>query len=100
MRCFVIGLLLLSCLFPAFETQAASGSIIKVLPEFMDEHGKTSVSPSLYDRDAYQAELRRHPLKRSGVRYYIQWKARAPKTDELKLRVELRGVAQGNLPKE
>ncbi|EEF61530.1 hypothetical protein [Pedosphaera parvula] len=100
MRCFVTGLLFSCCLLLAPAIQAASGSIIKVLPQFLDEHGKASLSPSLYDRDAYQADLRRHPLRRSGVRYNIQWKARVPKSDQLKLRVELRGVAQGKLPKE
>jgi hypothetical protein len=98
MRCFVTCLLF--CLLLAPSTQAASGSIIKVLPQFMDKDGKTSVSPSLYDRDAYQAELRRHPIKRSGMRFQVQWKARVPKSDQLKLRVDLRGVAEGNLPKE
>ena len=47
------------------------------------------VSPSLYERDAYQAWLRKSPKERSGLRFDIHWKARG--MNDLKLRVELRG---------
>ena len=68
----------------------ASDSIIKVLPQFLDQKGRTSVSPSLYDRDAYQARLRRNPEQRQGMRFAVNWKADSNK--ELKLRLELRGA--------
>lgn len=68
---------------------AASGKIIKVLPHVMDLEGRHSVSPSLYDRDAYQAHLRRHPDQCSGLRFDIQWKAGETRGTQLILRVEL-----------
>jgi len=57
------------------------------------------VSPSLYDRDAYQARLRRNPKQRSGMIFDIQWKSSIPRAEELKLRVELRGEAFGAPPR-
>lgn len=80
---------------------AASGKVIKVLPHFLDLKGRHTLSPSLYDRDAYQAELRKHPEKRSGVRFDVQWRGRsAIKNEAATLRVELRGTAKGDLPTE
>jgi hypothetical protein len=81
-------------------TQAATGRVIKVLPLFTDLQGRIAISPSLYDRDAYQVILRDHPEQRSGIRYDVQWKTKGPVWSQLKLRAQLRGVAQGNLPKE
>lgn len=81
-------------------SQAASGRVVKVLPHFLDLEGRHSVSPSLYDRDAYQAELRAHPEKRSGIRFDILWRARGEPKQKAKLRVELRGSAKGNVPSE
>ena len=72
---------------------AASAKIIKVLPQFLDLEGRHSISPSLYDRDAYQAQLRRNPKQRSALRFDIQWRSR--ETTPLKLRVEVRG-GKGN----
>jgi hypothetical protein len=80
--------------------QAATGRVIKVLPHFLDLEGHNAISPSLYDRDAYQFFLREHPEKRSAIRFDVQWKAKGPFSDSVKLRVELRGTAQGNLPKQ
>jgi len=81
-------------------TFAASGRVVKVLPHYLDLEGRHSVSPSLYDRDAYQAELRKHPDKRSGIRFDILWRARGATKEKATLRVELRGTARGNLPTE
>jgi hypothetical protein len=71
---------------------ASEGHILKVLPQYLDKKGLTALTPSLYDRDAYQAELRKHPEMRSGFRFAIQWKARTPETKPLTLRVELFGT--------
>lgn len=71
------------------ELRAASTKVIKVLPLYLDRQGRHALSPSLFDRDAYQAQLRHHPEERSGLRVEVQWKAR--QTTPLKLRVELRG---------
>jgi hypothetical protein len=83
----------------ALSAGAATGRVIKVLPHFLDEQGRNSISPSLYDRDAYQLHLRNHPEKRSGLRFDVQWKARGAAWAPLKVRVELRGISQGDLPK-
>lgn len=77
---------------------AATGKVVKVLPHFLDHQGRHSLSPSLYDRDAYQAQLRRNPEKRSALRFDVQWRAQNVKSG-LKLKVELRGTAKGDLPR-
>jgi hypothetical protein len=91
---------LLLLLVMACPALASSGRVIKVLPEFLDREGKTSLSPSLYERDAYQAQLRLHPERRSGLRFYVQWKTKGALWQPLKLRLELRGRAEGNLPQQ
>jgi hypothetical protein len=92
-------LTILSCLLAtSLPAVAATGRVIKVLPHFLDDQGRRARSPSLYDRDAYQAYLRNHPDKRSGVTFDIQWKTRGGAFSPLKLRVELIGAAQGDLP--
>lgn len=70
--------------------QAAEGKIIKVLPHLLDAQGRTTLSPSLYERDAYQAHLRKHPELCSALRFDIQWKQRGSSPDKLKLKLELR----------
>jgi hypothetical protein len=80
-------------------SSAGSGRVYKVLPQLLDQKGQSSQTPSLYDRDAYQAYLRKNPEKISGMRFAIQWKASGA-SDQLKLRVEMRGTAKGDLPKE
>ncbi len=86
-------MLILCCLLALnSRAEALPGEVYKVLPQFLDKLGQASLSPSLYDRDAYQALLRRSPEKRSGLRFAVQWKARLPETEPLKLRLELRGV--------
>jgi hypothetical protein len=87
--------LLLATTLPA---SAATGKVVKVLPHFLDLKGRHSLSPSLYDRDAYQVQLRQHPEQRSGLRFDVQWRARDVK-DKLKLKAELRGTAKGDLPR-
>ena len=68
--------------------------IIKVLPHLMDKEGRIAVAPSLFERDSYQADLRKNPKLCSGIRYDIQWKsAGIPTATKLKLRLELRGIS-------
>jgi hypothetical protein len=100
MRRFFSAMVVLCSLASALQSFGATGRVIKVLPHFLDLQGRAALSPSLYDRDAYQVVLREHPEKRSGIRFDIQWKTKGPAWSDLKLRVELRGVAQGNLPKQ
>ncbi len=83
----------------SFSAAAATGRVLKVLPHFLDLQGRHSLSPSLYDRDAYQGQLRKKPEQRSALRFDVHWRATGA-TGTLKLRAELRGTAQGNLPRE
>lgn len=96
-RRFIIASLC-ALLLSTLGAAAASARIIKVLPHFLDQEGRHALSPSLYDRDAYQAKLREHPELRSGMRFDVQWRARIGRPATLKLRLELRGSARGDLP--
>jgi hypothetical protein len=69
-----------------------SGEVVKVLPHLLDLQGRHTLSPSLFDRDAHQADLRRNPEKVSGIRYDVLWKARNGGAEPLIVRVELRGA--------
>ena|SRR5712671_2872970 len=93
---FIISFLLAS----VPQSFGATGRVVKVLPHFIDLKGRAALSPSLYDRDAYQVILRDHPEKRSGIRFDMQWKTKGTLWSGLKLRVELRGVAQGETAKQ
>jgi len=96
MRRFIPAFLLMLAL--AVPAGAVEGHVFKVLPQFLDLDGKESLTPSLYDRDAYQGVLRAHPEKRSGLRFAVQWKVSFPKAPSRLLRVELRGVGPDGLP--
>ena len=96
----ITGLLPALLLATTFSTVAATGRVVKVLPHFLDLKGRHALSPSLYERDAYQNQLRQNPEQRSGVRFDILWQVRAKAATSLKLKVEIRGIAQGNLPSE
>jgi hypothetical protein len=98
MRRRLMILFLLVPLSAAFAADAVTGSVIKVLPLFLDLKSHDAVSPSLFDRDAYQFYLSQHTNEISAVRFDVLWKA--SKTDKLKLRAELRGVGAGGLPKQ
>jgi hypothetical protein len=86
------------CFIVCAAASAATGKVIKVLPQFLDLKGHYAVSPSLYDRDAYQAYLRQTKTNISGMRFAVQWKASDASADSLKLRVEIRGITQGERP--
>lgn len=95
--CFIILLLFFAV---TVSTEAATGKVVKVLPHLLDLQGRHTLSPSLYDRDAYQAELREHPEKCSGIRFDVLWRGRSTMKETATLRVEMRGTAKGNLPSE
>src|SRR6476659_7221746 len=94
----VFTVIILGILLSAEAVQGATGKVSKVLPQFLDLQGRNALSPSLFDRDAYQVILRDHPEKRSGIIYNIDFKAKGPVTGELKLILELRGIAPGKDP--
>jgi hypothetical protein len=98
MRQLLMSLMLLGSLSAAFAGDAIAGRVVKVLPFFLDLKGHEALSPSLYDRDAYQAYLRRHADQRSAIRFDVLWKASNTGSAELKLRVELRGIGQHGMP--
>jgi hypothetical protein len=100
MRRLLVILLLLGSLSATFASDAASGRIVKVLPLLLDLKGRDAVSPSLYDRDAYQLYLHQHTNEISAIRFDVLWKASNAKDAKLKLRVELRAVGAGGLPRQ
>lgn len=100
MRAFLAMLIACVALGLSSAQAAASGGVVKVLPEYLDLKGRNSLSPSLYERDVYQVTLRVHPERRSGVRFYIQWKTKSPAWEPLLMRVELRGITEGRLPRQ
>jgi hypothetical protein len=67
-----------------------TGRVQKVLIHYLDAAGRHTLSPSLYERDAYQAKLRKDPSLCSGLRFEIQWKTSAPASAPLQLRLEIR----------
>lgn len=95
MRRLSLLLLMLICVMPARMLSAADGKVIKTLPMLLDTHDRDGLSPSLYERDAYQFWLRRHPAEQAGLGLEVQWKASGVDWSKVKLRAELRGV-QGN----
>ncbi len=75
-----------------------SGRVIKLLPFLLDNQGRDAISPSLFDRDAYQQYLHEHPGKITAVRFDVQWKAVKAPDEQLRLRVEVRGVGPDGSP--
>ena len=78
---------------------AVTGEVVKVLPFYVDKQGRITKSPSLFDRDAYQAYLRAHTNQISGIRYDVLWKAGKAEGEKLTVRLDLRGPLEGPLPK-
>ena len=87
--CLLAALLMF---FAAWPAVAGDGKILKVLPQFLDLEGRNSLSPSLYERDAYQSQLAKHPEQRSALRFAVQWKGRALDWEKVKVRIEIRCV--------
>jgi hypothetical protein len=77
------------------EAATVTVTIKKVLPHYLDKQGRHTLSPSLLERDAYQAVLRKDASKRGGLRFDILCGTLPPKTD-LVLRVEVRGNKDRN----
>jgi hypothetical protein len=73
----------------------AEAKVIKVLPHWVDFQGRHTLSPSLYERDAYQELLRNHPEKRAGLQFEVFWKISRRVSVPLKIRMELRGAESG-----
>jgi hypothetical protein len=94
-----VALLLLGSLSATSASDAVSGRVVKVLPLFLDLKGRDAITPSLYDRDAYQVYLR-HTNEISAIRFDVLWKASNAGSEKLKLQVEVRGVGTNGLPRQ
>lgn len=98
MRCasgLVATLLFLSAAF----AHAGGGKVLKVLPHFLDLEGRHALSPSLFERDAYQAHLRKTPAEVSALRFDVNWSADG-KPANLRIRIEARGGKAAAQPKQ
>ena len=91
-------ILLLLAVLPAFADGIEQGRIVKMLPLFLDLKGRDAVSPSLYDRDAYQTHLRQHTNEISAIRFDFLWQVANPSAAKYQLRIELRGIAADGKP--
>lgn len=85
-------LIVVFCLVNAGAAGAAPARIMKVIPLFVDEEGRHALSPSLYERDAYQVLLAKHPERQAGMRYTVRWKLTRNQPGIHTLRLELRGA--------
>ena len=99
MRTLLILLVSLGVAAASHAADAVTGRVIKVLPFFVDQQGRIAVSPSLFDRDAYQAHLRDHTNEISAIRYDILWTATKSPEEKLTVAVELRGAGTNGVPK-
>ena len=97
MRRILIALLIGSS-FAVFAAAAVTGKVVKVLPLLLDTQGRVAKTPSLFDRDAYQAWLRIHTNEISGIRYDVLWKAGKSNGEKLTLRIELRSMGEASQP--
>lgn len=100
---FLPGLLAVALPLPGRAvdaTNAVTGRVVKVLPLFLDLQGRDAISPSLFDRDAYQAHLRQHTNEVSAIRFDVLWQASDTGGRSLQLRAELRGIGDGGLPRQ
>jgi hypothetical protein len=99
MRWHLTILLLLGSLAAVNATDAMTGHIVKVLPLFLNLNGQDALSPSLYDRDAYQVYLRVHTNEVSAIRFDVLWSTSNADNTNLTLRLELRGIGQNGVPR-
>ena len=99
MRRILIMLVLLVSLAVVRADAVVTGKIVKVLPLLLTLQGHDALSPSLFDRDAYQAYLRAHTNEISAVRYDVLWKAAGTDGTNVTLRVELQGIGPDGSPR-
>lgn len=95
MRWFFI--LLAALLWLAPDMEAGEGKVVKVLSQLLDKQGHFALSPSLYERDAYQFRLRKSLALRGGARLVVQWKAKKADWSRLTLRAEIRSLLGDSL---
>jgi hypothetical protein len=76
-------------LLGAGNLAAGGDRVVKVLPHLLDAQGRHALSPSLFERDAYQTMLKANPDKRGGLRFDVRWKAAVVPEGARALRLEL-----------
>ena len=86
------SLIVIVFLLSMTAARAAEGKVCKVLPQYLDKKGRQSLNPSLYERDAYQGYLRKHPQLRTALHVVVEYRAKGLDWPNAKLRVELRGL--------
>lgn len=92
----IVCQLLIVLLLAAWPARAADQKVLKVLPHLLDKDGRHTVSPSLFDRDAYQSWLKENPDQQTGIRYDIHWRSAVP--GQFILKLELLGrVEKGQI---
>jgi hypothetical protein len=94
---------LVAALFAAAAPLAAGDGVdgarvSKVLLHYLDEKGRHTLSPSLYERDAYQNLLRQHPEKVFARRFEVRWTPPRGAGPTMKVRLEIRGEKTGAQP--
>jgi hypothetical protein len=97
MRRYAASFALIAFLLSNTVVMAGGGRVCKVLPQFLDKKGRQSLSPSLYERDAYQFYLRKHPGLRQSLRMEVLWRAKGVDWEKTILRAELRGLRTNTL---
>ncbi len=93
----ITALVILSFALLAPAVDAGEGKVVKVLPQYLDKQGRYALSPSLYERDAYQAILRKSPGNQGGVRLAVEWKAKKVDWTHLTMRAEMRCLTNDTL---
>lgn len=64
--------------------------VLKVLPHYLDAKGLHALSPSLFERDAYQAHLKDHPEEVSTMRFDVHLRLHDSDLTDVTVRVEAR----------
>jgi hypothetical protein len=90
-----LTILLSLVVFVSVAAAGPAGKIIKVLPQYLDTEGRTTLAPSLYGRDAYQAQLLAKPELRGGLVFNVQWKSKSAASP--RIFVEARGVVRNSV---
>ena len=73
MRPFFVALAVMLLLAPV--VQAGEGSVVKVLPQLLDDHGRHALSPSLYERCLLGDDLHTVTLEEPAVKngHFSSW---------------------------
>ncbi len=96
----VLALLLLFSVLPVFAEAPVKGRIVKMLPLLLNAQGRDSLSPSLYDRDAYQVYLRTHTNEIFAIRFDVLRQVDNAPGMKFKIRIDARGADADGKPTE